>query len=371
MNNINNNNINEKKLQKYINKIGLKNLGHSSYINASLQCLFNIESLSKKLLNKYLTLNINIQQLTCAYTTLLYELIKGTSKYIDPSIFNKTIGELNPLFEKKETSDARELIIFIIERLHQELKPPAINQKLQLDFNKQELISKHDFLSFEIFFNDLKDNKSCIFDTFYGITKIERKCNNCNIIKYSYQTFNMFNFILKEVKDDKIKSIGNENYNGINIYDAFDNMRKLNILDGEENMMYCNNCKCKFSGSRQEIIFSLPPVLIIVLNRGNNGQDFNEEFFFPEVLKFVETNFVIYEGSYKKYYLCGLISIIGGSSSNVHYISFCRDSMNSKFVMYNDTIVSENIEIEEAMKCIISDNDYEKRTPYILFYHYF
>ena len=151
MNNINNSNINEKKLQKYINKIGLKNLGHSSYINASLQCLFNIESLSKKLLNKYLYLDINTQQLTCAYTTLLYELKKETSKYIDPSIFNKIIGELNPLFEKKETSDARELIIFIIERLHQELKPPAINKKLQIDFNQQELISEMIFFLLKFF----------------------------------------------------------------------------------------------------------------------------------------------------------------------------------------------------------------------------
>ena len=83
---------------------------------------------------------------------------------------------------------------------------------------------------------------------------------------------------------------------------------------------------------------------------------------------------MIYEGSFKKYFLCGLISFFGESSSNVHYISFCRNSVNDRFVMYNDTIVSENIEIEEAMNYTISDkfdNDNEKVTPYILFYRYF
>ena len=97
MNNINNNNnINEKKIQKYPNKIGLENLGHSGYMNASLQCLFNIEILSKKLLNKYLTLNPNIKPLTSAYTTLLFDLKNETSKYINPSMFKSIIGDLNP-----------------------------------------------------------------------------------------------------------------------------------------------------------------------------------------------------------------------------------------------------------------------------------
>jgi ubiquitin C-terminal hydrolase len=288
INNINNNNIiNEVKLKKYPLKIGLENLGNTSYLNASLQCLFNIESLSKKLLNKYLNLNINTQQLTCAYTTLLYELKKENSKYIDPSIFKKTVGELNPLFQGNAASDSKDLIFFIIERLHQELKPPTLEQKNQIDYNQQEFISQYDPLSFQQFVNDLKNSKSCIFDTFYGIHKIQMQCNNCHIIKYSYQTFNMLVFILKKVKEDKIKSIGNEYYTGIDLYDAFENDRKLEILDGE-NMIYCNKCKCLCAGSHQQMIFSLPPVLIIVLNRGRNNLDFNEKFDFPEVLNLLE-----------------------------------------------------------------------------------
>ena len=371
MNNINNNNnINEKKLQKYPNKIGLENLGHSSYMNASLQCLFNIKILSKKLLHKYLTLNPNSQPLTFAYTSLLFDLKNGTSKYINPSMFKSIIGDLNPLFQGNKTSDPRELISFIIERLHQELKPLILHKKSQIDFYEQELISLNNKLSFQNFYNDMLYNISCIFDTFYGITKIERECYSCRIIKYSYQTFNMLNFILKEVKEYKIKSIGNEYYNKINIYDAFDRMEKKNHLYGE-NQIFCNNCNKMSNHDSNEMIFSLPPILIVVLNRGKNGQDFNEQFIFDEVLNFNNSNYVIYEKSYKKYYLCGLISRIGGISSNSHFISFCRNSVYNKFVMYNDTLVTENIEIEDAMKFKISDNDNEKVTPYILFYHYF
>ena len=49
----------------------------------------------------------------------------------------------------------------------------------------------------------------------------------------------MLNFKLKEAKDNKIKNIGNENYQGIDIFDAFENIKKLNTLD----MIYYNNCK--------------------------------------------------------------------------------------------------------------------------------
>ena len=370
-NNINNNkNINEIKFRQCPYKIGLENLGNSSYMNASLQCLFNIESLSKNLINKFSTLNTNTQLLAYAYTTLLLGLKNATSKYIKPSIFKSVIGELNPLFQGEKGSDAKEFIFFIIERLHQELKLPAINQKSQINLYQQELISHNDFQSFKNFYNDLKNNKSCVFDIFYGVTKIERKYNCCCATTYSYQTFNKINFILKEIKDDKIKNIGKEYYKGINIYDAFDYMRKINILDGE-NMIYCNTCNRMASVFSQEMIFSLPPVLIIVLDRGKNDQQFIENFNFPEVLNFTQGNYVLCEGSYKKYYLCGLIKHLRTHNINDHFISFYRNSINEKFVAYDDTLVFENIEINDAMECIISNNNNEKMTPYILFYHYF
>jgi len=87
-----------------------------------------------------------------------------------------------------------------------------------------------------------------------------------------------------------------------------------------------------------------------------NGQDFNEKFKFPEKLDFNKANLLINEGSYKKYFLCGLIKYFGENSLSGHYISFCRNNFNEKFVMYNDTLVSENIEIEEAMKYNTSSN---------------
>ena len=39
-------------------------------------------------------------------------------------------------------------------------------------------------------------------------------------------------------------------------------------------MIYCNNCKALKNGSIKQDIYKLPRVMIIVLNRGKNNQDF-------------------------------------------------------------------------------------------------
>lgn len=356
------NNLNNISNKVYPIKIGLENIGQNVYLNTSLQCLINIKSLSKNLLNNYAYLNENTQQLAFAYTTLLYELNNTNSQFINPSNLNSVIGELNPLFRVNHDSDPKDLLIFIIERLHQELK-----QKTDINLQLHESINKD--LTLQNFLNDLKYNNSYLLDTFYGVKEIKIKCNKCNTIKYSYQSFNIIEFNLKNVKENKIMSIGPENYTGIDIFDCLENYRKEEILIGDK-MIYCNICQSLNTGTYKKDIFNSPPVLIIVLNRGKNNQDFNEELNFPEVIDFRKNNFLINTKSYKKYFLCNIITCIGDSSS-VHFICYCRNKLNEKFVCYNDRIVCKYIEIDDAMNFKFFGNYNDKRIPYILFYHYF
>ena len=354
----------------HLHKVGLKNLGQTCYMNSSLQCLANIDIFSKDILNNFQNINQNNHQLTFAYTWLLYQLKNSNEKYLDPSYFKSILGNLNPLFEGNNASDAKDLILFILQRLHLELKPPKQNSNDQIDIYNQEMISLNKELSYNTFLKDFNSTKTIVSDTFHGIYEIKLKCNGCKNIKYSYQTFNMLSFILKKVKEDKIKNIGSY-YGGIEILDAFQSDAKEEILTGE-NMIYCNTCQGTHPGSTQQSIYKLPPVLIIVLNRGKNNQDFNEEFNFPEVLDFNEIGFVISnDNKNKRFFLCGVITHLGESSSSGHFICYCRNDLNDPFLCYNDTQIADNIEIDEGMKCNISEHSYEKRTPYILFYHYF
>ena len=197
------------------------------------------------------------------------------------------------------------------------------------------------------------------------------KCEGCNVEKYSFQSFNIINFILKKVKEEKRKSLGEylpADY-VINIIDAFYSENQLEKLEGE-NMIYCNNCKALKNGSMKNDIYELPPILIVVLNRGKNNQDFREEFDLQEILNLKnEPNIICNPNTHTKYYLCGVITHLGESGSSGHFISYFRTSMNQKFHCYNDTSVVE-VSVEDAMKTKISNNADEDVIPYILFYHY-
>ena len=135
-------------------------------------------------------------------------------------------------------------------------------------------------------------------------------------------------------------------------------------------MIHCNNCRKLNNGKHQTKIFGLPGVLIIVLNRGKNNKDFNDEFEIHEKLDFNNKNLISNQNSYKKYYLCGIITHLGESGASGHFIAYCRNDPNGGFICYNDSIVSD-VSIKEAMSSKISNNDFEKKTPYILIYHHY
>ena len=154
----------------------------------------------------------------------------------------------------------------------------------------------------------------------------------------------------------------------LNLYDAFACEQEEEKLEGE-NMIYCNNCRQLAPGSHKQDFYTLPPILIIILNRGKNNQDFNEEFKFEETLDFTDKNIIINNQSYKKYYLCGIITHLGESGSSGHFIAYCRNNLNDNFLCYNDDSVS-TVGLLDAMSAKISYEANERKTPYILLYHY-
>ena len=354
-------------------KIGLQNFGQTCYMNATLQCLTNVTSLTNKLLNIYFQNKLNIQQhpLTFAYSNLLFEFKTTTQSYIVPTTFKTTLETLNPLFQGNQASDAKDVLFFIIERMHQELKPPENpNEIVQFDFMQQEIEARNEVLTLNKFLNELKNkNSTIISDTFYGITRSVMKCEGCKNVKYSFQTFNILNFILKKVKEDKKQTLGDYYPNNyiINMMDAFMSENKQEKLTGE-NMIYCNNCKALKDGWIKQDIYQLPRVMIVILNRGKNNADFREYFQIDELLNFQNEGFFCNSnGKNNKYFLCGIITHLGESGSNGHFICYFRNSMNQRFYCYNDKSVVE-VSVEDAIKTKIGNRSDDDVIPYILFY---
>ena len=355
---------------KYPHKTGLENVGQTCYMNSTIQCLSNIKDLSDYLISHFGKFDIEKQPLAVSFSSLVYNLFHTDKKYIAPELFKKIIGMLNPLFEGFHAADAKDLIFFLLEKLHQELnKLSNVPEQSNIDYAQLEKDSYDKDKMLNHFIKDYSEkNKSIISDTFYGTICSTMKCNKCNKIKYSFQTFNLLIFQLKNVKENRQKTLNNNNKYKLNIYDAFDNDNKEEKLDGE-NMIYCNFCKGLNPGIHQQTIYLLPKVLIIILNRGKNNQDFNEEFVFPKKLDLSIENYVINKDLCKtNFYLQSVITHLGESGSGGHFIAYCRNGPNGDFYCYNDASVSK-ASVEDAMGSKISDKEYEKRTPYILVYY--
>ena len=349
-------------------KAGLKNLGKTSYLNSAIECLSNIKSLSKKILYNYGNYDTYNQPLLSAYSNLLYELFNTKETSIEPNTFKQIIGQLNPLFKGEQASDVQVLLLFLIETLDKELHLNKINNNFGNNFFRKSINSTNEQIMLEYFLNEYNSKQTFVSDIFCGIHRSIMKCCECNITKYSFTKFSLLIFYLKKVKNYKINKLGQDQNLNLNLYDAFLCAQEEEKNEGE-NKIFCNTCNKQTVGTNKSDIYGMPRILIILLNRGKNNQDFNEEFKFDEYLDFTDKNIIINQNSFKKYYLSGIITHLGKSGNEGHFIAYCRNDMNSNFTSYDDETVTE-VSIETAMKTQISINENEKVTPYILIYHY-
>ena len=147
------------------------------------------------------------------------------------------------------------------------------------------------------------------------------------------------------------------NNNVVSIYDCFYYNQKSDLFTGE-NRNYCNICKQLYDSIYTSKIFVSPTVLILILNRGKDNK-FNVKLIFYETIDI--SSFVIQKDKPNLIYnLYGVITHIGQSGPNAHFIASCKSPVDHKWYRYNDSMVNL---IENIQKEVIDFG-----TPYILFY---
>jgi ubiquitin C-terminal hydrolase len=345
--------------------LGLDNVGATCYMNATLQCLAHIKKISDHIVNykrnKKLT-DAKKYKLTKAYA----EVVNGIwfpeegKRSFAPNEFKKVIGEMNSLFAPTAANDAKDLLIFLIEQMHNELnKTKETNLALIMPDNMDPTNQQQ---VFQCFAQEFTKKYNSVFSTYcYGSNTSMTLCHGCNIAKYSFQCFSFIIFPLLEAKNHRnylisCGSLPPQLFNQpLNIEDCFNYYQKIEFFTGD-NQMYCNYCRQMKNASMCTQIYYAPLVLILVLNRGRGNRDFQEKFVFWETINLF--NYVQYKMPDNTYFLSGIITHLGESGEGGHFIAFCRMSKDSKWYCYNDSMVNES-NFNEINN---------KGTPYILFY---
>ena len=329
--------------------IGLNNIGATCYMNAVLQCFSNVKRFREYILKFYDQLNLEKDsnyRLSFAFAEVLKNLWQIlTENSYSPEHFKKVIGDMNPLFAGIAAKDSKDLILFMLEKFHNEMN---VNEK-----NTQNSeISEQDEKDLNAVYNNFtsnyeKKNLSIISQEFYGYNNTQTTCCYCNVTTHNVAIFNMLFFPLKKVLDFK------KNFdNTVSILDCFDYSQEFD----ENYPFYCKYCRIENSKSySQTVLIDAPQTLIINLNRGD-GKQFNVNIVFDEYLNL--QNYVKNQNSVKLYELIGVICLHGESGTAGHFIAFCKNSDNKKWYKFNDAFVDE------------SNFDEVKSSgmPYVLFY---
>ena len=359
--------------------IGLNNVGATCFMNSTLQCLSQTKKLANYFLNeknkeKIINNNIAIKnnndlQLSPVYLELIQKLWdRNGAKSFSPNEFMSTIEKMNPLFKTGQAGDAKDFIIFILEQLHKELKMP-VNFNNNVNSGPLNQYDKNN--AFNNFFNDFKKDCSIISDLFFGFNETVNECLNCksiynsnllnNPLCYNYGIFNVLIFPLEEVKNMKNSLMQyNNNFQAadeVSLVDCFIYNQKSELFTGE-NRNYCNICKQLFDSNFTSKIYISPNILILILNRGK-GNIYNIKLNFSEVIDI--THFVLQKDKPQiNYILYGVITHIGQSGPNAHFVASCKSPVDDNWYRYNDSMVNP---ISDIQKEVINFG-----TPYILFY---
>ena len=373
--------------------IGLENVGATCYMNATLQSFSNIKILTNYFLEKkeYIEESAKNKNYTLADEFLkvilnLWNLnIDFNKRYYAPNDFKKRIGEKNELFKGIAANDAKDLILFILEELHNDLNEPNLqineNQNnnnninpIYSQFNNMNNMPNSDIYLEQKNYNDFitdyeSKNNSIIKDIFYNVQESITICKNCGKKLYSFSIINFLVFPLEKIRQFLLNQNQNspQQFSHVTLENCFQQYISAELLSGL-NKLYCNNCSQDSDAISYNVIYRHSKVLIIILNRGQ-GLEFNVPFAYPkeiEINNFINMNDnKNYENKEKKivYELISVITHMGGSNMSGHFISCAKSPVNKKWYIYNDAIVYE---CENPLN--IFGNNTTSSIPYVLFY---
>ena len=348
--------------------VGLDDIGGIYFMNATLQCLSNTDELTEFFLNKFkYEPNDKNKIISNEYYNVIKNLWNRSNdnKSFSAKEFKEALSRENSLFSGIGTKASKDLINFLLERIHIELNDIKIENKIKKNnymsskFDQNNQFNEQAMLN--IFTKDFKkEYNSIISHLFFGILETKSQCQRCKYFKYNFQVYNFIEFPLERI-NQYFFNIGKRlNYNmyddknpDIDLYECFEFHNKIEPMIGD-NQLYCNNCQDNCDFLYQSSLYSTPKYLIINFFRGR-GEVYECNVNFPEQLylnNFVSNkNYIVYE-------LYGVICQIDSGYMNGSFIAFCKNRIDKKWYKYNDDVVTlcEN------------SNEFRIGMPYILFY---
>ena len=223
--------------------VGLLNLGNTCYMNSALQCLSNCEYLTKYFLSEYYKRELNVTskygsggKIAESYANLLIKLWKETKEYINPIEFFKTFATHVKLFANSSQHDSHEMLIFLLEKLHEDLN--RNKEKVYIELNEKG-DDEDDITACNRWWEThQKRDNSIIMDLFSGQYKSTLRCPFCDRISITYDQFSCLELPIENKCFFGTCYVINSKEN---------NIRKINLIFGEDEKFkdICDKINCQ------------------------------------------------------------------------------------------------------------------------------
>jgi ubiquitin C-terminal hydrolase len=264
-------------------------------------------------------------------------------KAFSPDNFKKVLGYYNPQFRRFEANDSKDLILYLLQTMHEELNYYG---DVVLSHNMLRQPNQYNRVETFLYFNNTYNmrNFSIISTIFYGTYENITFCKECKNYLYNFQKFEFISFGLSDYHRQSF-----------NIYQGFKDNQKEAELKGD-NQFYCNHCRKLCNASLTCRIIQPPNKLLINLDYGKNKRYQPSRIDFDEIIDITELiNFNF--GCRIKYRIIGVCTHLGISGSFGHYIAYCRHRESGQWYNFNDS---------SCTKC--NKSEIYGGSPYLLLY---
>ncbi|XP_061526827.1 ubiquitin carboxyl-terminal hydrolase 8 [Phycodurus eques] len=329
---------------------GLRNLGNTCYMNSILQCLCNTPRMAEYFNNNSYLDDINRfnilghkGEVAEEFGVIMKALWAGLYRCISPRDFKITIGKINDQFAGYDQQDSQELLLFLMDGLHEDLN--------KADNRKRYKEEENDHMDDQMAADQAWDkhmhlNKSIIVSLFQGQFKSTVQCQTCHRKSRTFETFMYLSLPLASTSKCSLQDC----------LRLFSKEERLT----ENNKVFCRHCRAHRDSTKKLEIWTVPPILLVHLKRfsyeGRWKQKLQTSVDFPlDALDL--TQYVIGpKQNLNRYDLFGVSNHYGGLDGG-HYTAYCKNSLKQRWYKFDDHEVSD-----------ISTSSVKSSAAYILFY---
>ncbi|KAI0924296.1 hypothetical protein AcW2_005215 [Taiwanofungus camphoratus] len=244
---------------------GLKNLGNTCYMNATIQCLsatvpfarFFTDGRWKSAVNMVNPLGTK-GNIAHAFANILRDMWQGELQCLSPMTFRRSICVYNPQYGGTEQHDSQEFLNSLLDGLHEDLN--RVLHKPQLDSTPEreaeleklpvQIASEQEWQIYRM------RNDSLVVDFFQGQFRNRLECLTCHKTSTTYNTFMYLSLPIPS----------NRSGSKVSLHQCLDFFVKEEVME-KSDAWNCPYCKALRKATKQLSLSRLPPVLLIHLKR--------------------------------------------------------------------------------------------------------